>query len=220
MANRRSFLAALWDGDLVGAAGALVAGILHMIVMGLVLLVLTAISPLLAVILPFVAYHLDAESLGIFALFYFALGGFVSATITGIVYCHVTRKDRRAAGVTFGRHCRTVAGWPTLSIICSWTTSAGYTLMFRDSLLWSDSNMAHAIFFALAPVAVFSPLWFYLVHRRRQTNAKEKSKKQWREFSAAWDAAREEEETAWQKMQDDDRQEKDAAFLHSQGIAN
>jgi len=112
------------------------------------------------------AYHLDSESLGIFAFFYFVLGGFVSATFTGIVYCLVTRKECRAAGITFGQHCRNVAGWPTLSIICSWITSARYTLMFKDWLLWSDSNIAHAIFFALAPIAVFSPLWVYLIYRK------------------------------------------------------
>jgi hypothetical protein len=220
MANRKAFLTALWNGDIVGAAGALVAGIMHMIVMGLVLLLLTAISPLLAVILPFVAYHLDSESLGIFALFYFALGGFVSATFTGLLYCLVTRKQRRAAGVTFGQHCRKVAGWPTLSIICSWITSTGYTLMFKDSLLWSDSNMAHAIFFAMAPVAVFSPLWVYLIYRKRQKDEHQRIRFEWKQCSAAWEAAREEEEALWQKMQDDDRKRKDAAWLRSQGIVN
>jgi len=219
MGNRKSVLAALWDGDIVGAAGALVAGIMHMIVMGLVLLVLTAISPLLAVILPFVAYQLDSESLGIFAFFYFALGGFVSATFTGMAYCLITRKERRARREAFGQHCRTVAGWPTLSILCSWTADFVFFLMFRDLLL-SDSNTAHFIFFALAPIAVYMPLWIYLVHRRRQINAKETRKKQWQEFSAARRAAREEEEALWRKMQDDDRKRKDAAFLRSQGIVN
>jgi hypothetical protein len=219
MANRKAFLAALWNGDIVGAAGALVAGIMHMIVMGLVLLGLTAISPLLTVILPFVAYHLDSESLGIFAFFYFALGGFVSATFTGIVYCLVTRKERRAAGVTFGQHCRDVAGWPTLSILCSWAADIVFCLMFRDMLL-SDSNTAHFIFFALAPFVVFSPLWVYLIHRKRQKDEHQRIRFEWKQRSAALEAARREEEALWQKMQDDDRKRKDASFLRSQGIAN
>jgi MFS family permease len=173
MPSRKSFLGALWVGDIVGAIGALVAGVLHMIVMGLFLLVLTAISPLLAVILPFVAYQLDSESLGMFAFFYFVLGGFVSATFTGIVYVHVTREERRERGEPWGQYCRNIGIWPILSIICSWITSAAYTLTFKDSLLWSDTNTAHAIFFAMAPVAVFSPLWVCLIHRRRQKTAME-----------------------------------------------
>jgi len=192
MANRKAFLAALWGGDLVGAAGALAAGIMHMVVMGLFLLVLTAISPLLAVILPFVAYHLDSESLGIFAFFYFALGGFVSATFTGIVYCLVTRKERRAAGETFGEHCRKVLGWPTASLFCSWITSATYAVLF-NALLFSDSNTAHAVFFALAPIAVFSPLWVYLIYRKRHKDEHQRIRFEWKQRSAAWEAAREEE---------------------------
>ena len=215
MANRKSLLTALWDGDLVGAAGALVAGIMHMIVMGLVLLLLTAISPILFAAMPFIASKMDGDAVQLLALVYFILGAFPAGMFTGFVYCHITRKERRGAGVTFGQHCRNVAGWPTLSIICSWITSAGYTLMFKD-LLFSDSNMAHAIFFALAPIAVFSPLWVYLIHRKGQINARE----QRQEFSAAWKAAREEEEALWQKMQDGDCKRQDAAFLRSQGIAN
>jgi cell division protein FtsX len=76
MANRRSFLAALWDGDLVGAAGALVAGILHMIVMLVFLLVLTAVSPIPAVAMPFIAYQMSGDDVQLLALVYFILGAF------------------------------------------------------------------------------------------------------------------------------------------------
>ena len=219
MANRRSFLAALWDGDLVGAAGALVAGILHMIVMLVFLLVLTAVSPILAVAMPFIAYQMSGDDVQLLALVYFILGAFPAGMFTGFVYCHVTRKERRAAGGTFGEHCRKVLGWPTASLFCSWITSATYAVLF-NALLFSDSNTAHAVFFALAPIAVFSPLWVYLIYRKRQKDKHQRIRFEWKQRSAAWEAAREEEEALWQKMQDDDCKRKDAAWLRSQGIVN
>jgi hypothetical protein len=133
-----------------------------------------------------------------FTFAYFFLGGFASAIFTNIVYCCVTRKERRARGETFGQHCRTVAGWPTLSIICSWITSSIYTAMFKNSLLWVESNMAHAVFFAMAPIAVFSPLWIYLIRRYRQKAEMEELR---RKFIAL-------------------RQQRDAEFLREQGIVS
>jgi hypothetical protein len=219
MANRRSFLAALWDGGLVGAAGALVAGILHMIVMLVFLLVLTAVSPILSVAMPFIAYQMSGDDVQLLALVYFILGAFAVAIFTGAVYCWVTRKERRAAGETFGQHCRNVGLWPIASILCSWISSGVFALLFKD-LLISDSNMAHAIFFALAPIAVFSPLWVYLIYRKRQKDEHQRIRFEWKQRSAAWEAARDEEEALWQKMQDDDCKRKDAAWLRSQGIVN
>ena len=196
MTNRRSFLAAIWDGDIVGAAGALVAGILHMIVMGMFLLLLGLTAPLLAVVMPFVAYQLSPESIGIFAFFYFFLGAFASAIFTNIVYCRVTRKERRARVETFGQHCRNVAGWPTLSILGSWAADLVYLTMFHE-WLWI-SPVSRFIFFALAPVAVFMPLWVFLIHRRRQRAAMEELS---RKFAAQ-------------------RRQRDAEFLRSQGIVS
>ena len=198
MANRKSFLGALWDGDTVGAAGALVAGIMHMIVMGLFLLLLGLTAAILAVVMPFFAYQLSPDDIGVFAFFYFFLGAFASGMFTGMVYVLVTRKERRARGETFGQHWKNVAGWPTLSIVCSWITSAVFTLMFKDSLLWSDSKVAHAIFFALAPAAVFSPLWIYLIHRRRQKEAMAELSRKFAEL----------------------RRQRDAEFLREQGIVS
>ena len=197
MANRRSFLAALWEGDLVGAAGALVAGILHMIVMLVFLLVLTAVSPILAVAMPFIAYQMSGDDVQLLALVYFILGAFPAGMFTGFVYCHVTRKERRAAGETFGEHCRKVLGWPTASLFCSWITSATYAVLF-NALLFSDSNTAHAVFFALAPIAVFSPLWAFLIHRRRQKAAMERLSRSF----------------------DERRKKGDAEFLRNQGIVS
>jgi len=114
MASRRSFLGALWDGDIVGAAGALVAGVLHAIVIGLILIVLGLTAPILAVVVPFYVYYADfgsdPTSIGMFTLFYFAVGAFASAMFTFMVYCRVTRKERTARGETFGEHCRKVMG--------------------------------------------------------------------------------------------------------------
>jgi hypothetical protein len=89
-----------------------------------------------------------------------------------------------------------------------------------NALLFSDSNTAHAVFFALAPIAVFSPLWVYLIYRKRQKDEHQRIRFEWKQRSAAWEAAREEEEALWQKMQDDDCKRKDAAWLRSQGIVN
>jgi hypothetical protein len=69
--------------------------------------------------------------------------------------------------------------------------------MFRDMLL-SDSNMAHFIFFALAPIAVFMPTWIYLIHRRRQKAAMEELRRRFEERC----------------------RRRDAEFLRSQGIAS
>jgi hypothetical protein len=195
MASRKSFLGALWNGDIVGAAGALVAGVLHAIVMGIFLIVLGITSPILAVVVPFFAY--DYRNVGELAAIYFFLGPFASAMFTFMVYCHVTRKERRAAEETFGEHCRKVMGYPTLCIICSAVAECIYFVMFRD-WLWSDSHMAHAIFFALAPAAVFAPLWIYLIRRKRQKDAMADLHQRYVAM----------------------RRERDAEFLREQGIVN
>jgi len=197
MANRKAFLGALWDGDIVGAAGALVAGIMHMIVMGLFLLVLGLTAPLLAVAMPFVAFTVSSENIGMFAFFYFFFGAFASAIFTFIVYNRVTRKERQARGETFGQHCRAVLGWPTASIFCSWAADIVFCILFRDALV-SDSNTAHAVFFAFAPVAVFAPLWVFLIRRYRQKLAAEEL---YRKFKAR-------------------RRQRDAEFLREQGIVS
>jgi len=196
MADRKSFLGALWDGDIVGAIGALVAGILHMIVMALFLLLLGLTAPILAVVMPFVAYNLGSESIGILTFFYFFFGAFASGMFTFMVYCRVTQKERRARGETFGQHCRNVAGWPTLSILGSWAADLVYLTMFHE-WLWI-SPVSRFIFFALAPVAVFMPLWVFLIHRRRQRAAMEELS---RKFAAQ-------------------RRQRDAEFLRSQGIVS
>ena len=197
MANRKSFLGALSDGDVTGAIGSLVAGIVHLIAMGLFLLVLGLTAPLLAVVMPLVAYQISSDNIGAFAAVYFILGAFGSGMFTCLLYCWVTRKERRARGETFGQHCRKVMGYPTLSLIGSWAADAVFMLMFKD-MLWSDSNMAHAIFFALAPIAVFAPLWAFLIHRRRQKAAMDELH---RRFVAM-------------------REAKDAEFLREQGIVS
>jgi hypothetical protein len=197
MANRKSFLGALWDGDVTGAIGSLVAGIVHLIAMGLFLLLLGVTAPLLAVVMPFVAYQVSADNIGAFAAIYFFLGAFASALFTFMAYNHVTRKERRARGETFGQHCRHVLGYPTLCIIGSWVADAVFMLMFKD-MLWSDSNIAHAIFFTLAPIAVFAPLWVFLIHRRRQKAAMDELH---RRFVAM-------------------REAKDVEFLREQGIVS
>jgi hypothetical protein len=212
MANRKSVLAALWDGDLVGAAGALVAGILHMAAMLVFLLLLTAVSPFLFAAMPFIVYKMEGDAVQMLALVYFILGAFPAGMFTFAVYFFLTRNEVRGGW-------RKTLGWPTASLFCSWTTSIAYVILF-NSLLFSDSNMAHAVFFALAPFAVFSPLWVYLIHRKRQKDAGERARLEWQRCSAAWEAARQEEEALWQKMQDDDRREKDAAWLRSQGIVS
>src|SRR5579863_3754832 len=158
MANRKSFLGALWDGDVTGAIGSLVAGIVHLIAMGLFLLVLGLTAPLLAVVMPFVAYQISSDNIGAFAAVYFFFGAFAAGIFTFMVYIRVTRKERQARGETYGQYCRHVLGYPTLSLTCSWLADAVFMLLFKD-MLWSDSNVAHAIFFALAPIAVFAPLW-------------------------------------------------------------
>ncbi len=138
--------------------------------MGLFLLVLGLTAPLLAVVMPFVAYQVSADNIGAFAVVYFFLGAFAAGIFTFMVYIHITRKERKARGETYGQYCRNVLGKPTLSLICSWLADAVFMLLFKD-LLWSDSNIAHAIFFALAPAAVFAPLWVFLIYRQRQKNA-------------------------------------------------
>ena len=215
MANRKGFVEELRSGNAVGAIFGL---IVHLILMGLFLLLLGVTAPLLALLMPFVAYQLSPDSIGIFTFFYFFFGAFASAMFTFMVYCHVTRKERRARGETFGQHCRNVAGWPTLSIIGSWAADLVFLTMFHEWLWISEAS--RFIFFTLAPVAVFAPLWVYLIHRKRQKEAQQREKLEWEQRSAAWDAAHEEEETLWQKMQDDDRRRKDAEFLRSQGIVN
>jgi hypothetical protein len=217
MANRKSVLGALWDGDIVGAAGALVACILHMAAMLVFLLVLTAVSPILLAAMPFIAYKMSGDDVQLLALVYFILGAFPAGMFTFAVYFFVTRNEVRDRSfcASFRRH----AGWPTASLFCSWITSGAYAILFH-ALLFSDSNMAHAIFFALAPVAVFSPLWVYLVHRRRQKDEQQRIRLEWKQRSAAWVEAQKEEEVLWQKMQDDDCKRKDAAWLRSQGIVS
>jgi len=187
-----NFFKELKSGNVVGAVVGLVV---HLVLMALFVLLLGLTAPLLAVAMPFVAYSLSSESIGLFTFFYFFFGAFASAMFTNIVYCRLTRKERRARGETFGQHCRAVAGWPTLSIICSWAADFVFFLMFRD-LVWSDSNVAHFIFFALAPVAVFSPTWIYLIRRRRQRMAMEELHKKFEARSRL----------------------RDAEFLRSQGI--
>jgi len=187
MANRKSFLGALWDRDVTGAVGSLVAGLVHLIAMALFLLLLGVASPVLAIVMPFVAYQISSDNIGAFAAVYFILGAFGSGMFTCLLYCWVTRKERRARGETFGQHCRKVMGYPTLSIIGSLVADAVFMLLFKD-LLWSDSNMAHAIFFALAPIAVFSPLWVFLIHRRRQKAAMDELSRQFAERRRARDA--------------------------------
>jgi hypothetical protein len=190
----KNFFEEVQKGNTVGAIFGL---IVHLILMGLFLLLLGVTAPLLAVVMPFVAYQISPDNIGGFAVVYFFLGAFASATFTGIVYCLATRKERRATGVTFGQHCRNVAGWPTLSILCSWAADIVFCLMFRDMLL-SDSNTAHFIFFAVAPVAVFAPTWIYLIHRRRSKAAMDELH---RRFVAM-------------------REAKDAEFLREQGIVS
>lgn len=197
MASRKSFLGALCSGDMTGAFGSLAAGIIQLIVMGIFLTVLGITSPILAVVMPFVAYQVSSEKIGEFAAIYFFLGAFASAIFTFMVYCWVTRKERRARGETFGQHCRKVMGYPTLCIIGSLVADAIFMLLFKD-MLWSDSNMAHAIFFALAPAAVFAPLWVFLIHRRRQKMAMEELSRKFAER----------------------RRAKDAEFLREQGIVS
>jgi len=164
----RNFFEEVQKGNTVGAIFGL---IVHLILMGMLILLLGVTAPLLAVAMPFVAYTLSSESIGIFTFFYFFFGAFASAMFTNIVYCHVTRKERRARGETFGEHCRNVAGWPTASIFGSWAAGLVYLTMFHE-WLWI-SPVSRFIFFALAPVAVFAPLWAFLIHRRRQKLAME-----------------------------------------------
>jgi uncharacterized membrane protein YvlD (DUF360 family) len=210
MANR-SFLAALWDGDIVGAAGTLVAGIMHMVVMGLLLLLLGLTAPVLALVMPFVAYQVSADNIGVFAFCYFFFGAFAAAVFTGMLYVIITRKERKARGETFAEHCRNVGLWPIASIFGSFAADIVFFVMFKD-LLWSDSNMAHAIFFALAPIAVFAPLWAFLIHRRRQKMAR-KNQYVGIPTTAEMVEYRRLEETMWEKM-------RDAEFLRSQGIVS
>jgi MFS family permease len=200
MANK-SFLGALWSGDIVGAAGALVAGIMHMLVMGAFLLLLGLTTPILAVAMPFVAYRLSPDDIGIFVFFYFFLGAFAAGMFTGMVYILVTRKERRERGETFAEHCRNVAGWPTLSLFASLVASFIFHLMFQD-LLWSESNTAHAMFFALAPVAVFAPLWAFLIHRRCQKTAMIRDKAA---RKAQSDADRARLDAEWESLKPEDR---------------
>ena len=168
MTDNKGFFGALWHGDLAGAVGSLMAGIVHLVAAGLFILVLGLTAPLLALLMPFYAYYCTT---GLFTIAYFVLGGFASAMFTNIVHCRITWKERRARGETFGQHCRSVAGWPTLSIIGSWAAGYVFYRIFHHSLLgYGSSREAHFTFFALAPVALFAPLWAYLLHRRRQQN--------------------------------------------------
>jgi len=69
MANRKSFI------------GGLLAGIVHLIVMGLFILALGLTAPILAVLVPFYAYYY-VNPLMTFAYFFF--GGFAVAMFTNI----------------------------------------------------------------------------------------------------------------------------------------
>jgi uncharacterized membrane protein YvlD (DUF360 family) len=202
MTYKKSFIGALWEGDIVGAMSALVAGIMHMIAMGLFLLLLGLTAPLLAVVMPFVAYQIDPDNIGVFAVCYFFFGAFAAGMFTGMLYVIITRKERKARGETFAEYCRNVAGWPALGLIASWVASAIFTLVLKDSLLWSDSAMAHAIFFALAPVAVFAPLWAFLIHRRRQKAAMIRDKVETKEWA---DRVRTQLDAEWHSLKPEDR---------------
>jgi len=66
--------------------------------------------------------------------------------------------------------------------------------MFHE-WLWI-SPVSRFIFFALAPVAVFAPLWVFLIHRRRQKAAMEELHRKFAER----------------------RRQSDSEFLREQGI--
>jgi len=183
MTNKESFI------------GALVAGILQLIATALFILALGFAAPILAVMVPFYAYYYVN---GMFTFAYFFLGGFAVAMFTNILYCRLTFAERKARGETFGQHCRTVAGWPTASILCSWICSCVFYKMFHHLLSYGSSNEDHFTFFALAPIAVFMPTWIYLIHRRRQKAAMEELH---RKFEAR-------------------RRQRDAEFLREQGIVS
>jgi hypothetical protein len=158
-------------------------------------------APILAVVMPFIAYQVSDDNIGCLAFCYFLFGAFAAGIFTGILYVIITRKERKARGETFAEHCRNVGLWPTASLFCSWAADIVFYLLFRD-LLWSDSNMAHAIFFGLAPIAVFAPLWAFLIHRRRMKAAMIRDKAE----TKAWaEGIRAQLDAEWQRLRPEDR---------------
>jgi len=85
-------------GDVTGAGGSLFAGIVQLIATSIFLTVLGVTSPVLALLMPFVAYQISSDKIGAFAAVYFFLGAFAAGIFTFMVYIHVTRKERQARG--------------------------------------------------------------------------------------------------------------------------